>query len=257
MSYDEEVRHYFKTPAKQLVTTYLQIPLAPTPTSRVPLPSSSSLRLLPLPALAKEHASHSKHAICLSSLFRRLDAARVWERGASCETFGDPSGLCTILRIEFEGWTEDMVREVLGDAGKDWCTIQEVRLALQADSGHQSLELSPSTEAVTSKPRSEISFVMPTVDVSSYSAAASSSPPSWSSAPSSPRSFDGSDYSLPSDPESVSGEDSIPDTSSHDPSRSSTADEWTSVARSPPNTSWLGFSSDFARRASYHEGDIF
>ncbi|KAF8515890.1 hypothetical protein JB92DRAFT_2912991 [Gautieria morchelliformis] len=256
MSYDEEVRHYFGAPARQLVTTYLQIPLAPTPTSRVRLPSSPSPRLLPLPALAKEHASHSKHAIRVSSLFRRLDAARVWERGVSCETFGDPSGLCTILRLEFEGWTEDMVRDVLGDAGKDWCTIQEVRLAPQAGSGHQALELSPLIEAASSKPSSEISLVMPTVDVSSCLATASSPPLSWSSAPSSPRSSDGSGYSLPSVPESVLGEDGIPDTSSHDPPPS-TADEWASVTRSSPNPSWLGFSSDFARRASHHEGTIF
>ena len=136
MSYDEEVRHYFRAPATQLVTIYLQIPLAPTPTWRVPLPSSPSPRLHPLPALAKDMLPiQSTPYACLHCFVASMQ--REWERRVSCETFGDPSGLCTILRLEFEGWTEDMVRDVLGYTGKDWCTIQEVRLAPQADSGHQ------------------------------------------------------------------------------------------------------------------------
>ena len=225
---EEEIQHYFHIPSTPPVTTYLQIPLAPTPTSRVPLtPSSSSPPLLPLPRLAKEHASHSKHAIRVSSLFRRLDAARVWERGATCETFGDPSGLCTILRVKFDGWSEDMVRHVLGDAGKGWCTIQELRLAPEMHSGPPSssltyvmpiLDFSASFATANSPPSSRSSMLFSDAGSDcSYSlipesasiATANSSPSPWSSMPSSPQMFSdvGSDYSFPSIPESPWDED--------------------------------------------------
>jgi hypothetical protein len=292
----EELLDYFQFPSEPLVTTYLQIPLAPTPTSRVPLSSSSSPRLLPLPALAKEHASHSKHAIRVSSLFRRLDAARVWQRGATCETFGDPSGLCIILRVRFAGWSEDMVKGVLGDAGKEWCTIQEMRPLGEVQSEPPDSQMSPPVRPASSNSINEMAYVMPILDFSS-SIAAEDSPPSswspmpsrprpfsdggsyytlssmpasvvdeesappssWSSMPSSPRSFsdDGSDYSFPA----ISDEESVVDISAHDPSLPpSTVDEWSSVARSPttsPSSSWLGFSSDFAARTYPEGGGLF
>jgi len=173
----EEIQHYFYTPATPSVTTYLQIPLAPTPTptSRVPLSSSSSSppHLLPLVALAREHALHSKHAIRVSSLFRRLDAAKVWECGASCETYGDPLGLCTVLRVKFEGWTEGMVRQVLGLAGRDWCSIQEIATECTEREVQESSTLSDVTPVITpealhqsSSSSTEMSFIMPTIDMS-------------------------------------------------------------------------------------------
>ncbi|KAF8590500.1 hypothetical protein K439DRAFT_1403596 [Ramaria rubella] len=269
----EELQHYFETPSAPLVTTYLQIPLAPTPTSRVPLTDSpSSPRLLPLPALAKEHASHSKHAIRVSSLFRRLDAARVWERGASCQTYGDRSGLCTILRIKFDGWSEDMVRNVLGHAGKGWCTIQEFRIPdpnAQAGVQYASSMLATATQVSSPEPMScgnnsssGISFVMPTLDFSSSFASTCHSPSTWSTIKSDssqmPDSDVESDYSFPSAPESTwSDEASMIDSSAGNSLSSSR--EWSSSVPTSDTSSpnWLSFSSDFASKASYHQGDIF
>ena len=225
---DGEVQHFFTSPSQPLVITYLQIPLAPTPTSRVPLsPYPSSPHLLPLSAIAKEHASHSKHGMRVSSLFRRLDAARVWERGASCETFGDPSGLCTILRIKFEGWTRDAVKEVLGDAGRDWCTIQELRSASEVNSEPPDSLLSP-TRVVPSEPMEEMALLMPRLEFSASFTAGNSSSLSLSPASSSASllSDGASDCSFPSISESGWEEDLIGDTSSRDASLSGT-DLWT------------------------------
>jgi len=170
-AYDEteELDHYFHTPAAPSVITYLQIPLAPTPTTRVPLQSSPPDHLVPLSTVMKEHALHSKHGIRVSSLFRRLDAAKVWERGASCETYGDPSGMCTVLQVKFEGWTEEMVREVIGTAGKDWCNIQEVYPLQQDPNGVDSLfppTLSDPWASSPSNPESGVTYIMPTIDAS-------------------------------------------------------------------------------------------
>ncbi|KAF8520182.1 hypothetical protein BU17DRAFT_89184 [Hysterangium stoloniferum] len=203
----EEVQHYFHTPATPSVTTYLQIPLAPTPTSRVPLSSSSTSPpcLLPLSALAREHALHSKHAVRVSSLFKRLDAANVWERGGSCKPYGDPLGLCTVLRVRFEGWTEDMVREVLGLAGGDWCSIQEIVIESTEPEGPTLSDvtpvITPETLHQSSSSSSDVTFVMPTIDMSvgsEWDAATAS----WATMPlrsSSPMSDEGSEYSFPGD----------------------------------------------------------
>ncbi|KIJ44170.1 hypothetical protein M422DRAFT_30673 [Sphaerobolus stellatus SS14] len=163
---EEEMQHYFQAPEAPSVVTYLQIPLAPTPTARVPLSANPVPHLLPLSALAREHALHSKHTIRVSSLFRRLDAANVWERGASCESYGDPSGLCTILQIKFEGWTEEMVREALGTSGRDWCTIQEI---YPETNRVESSPMAYSDPWISSEPQLEsaVSLVMPTLDTSS------------------------------------------------------------------------------------------
>jgi len=110
------------------VVTYLDIPLAPTPTGRMPLAEYpiSAPPMLHLLGLAEEHATHSKHSIRVASIFRRLDAARVWDKGAQLEAFGDRTGLCTVLRVKFSGWTKSMVRTVIGDGGKGWCVLMEV-----------------------------------------------------------------------------------------------------------------------------------
>ena len=277
----EEVQHYFHSPSEPLITTYLQIPLAPTPTSRVPLSSSSPSTpcLLPLPVLAKEHASHSKHAIRVSSMFRRLDAARVWQRGATCETFGDPSGLCTILRVKFAGWSEEMVKDVLGDAGKDWCTIQELHTNHEVRFEPQDSLMSPLAQPASSNTINEMAYVMPILDFSSSFLATDSLPPSFSddtsdctfplilasvggeeSAPpsSSPWSFSdgGSDYSFPSIPD----DESVQNLSAHTPSLSpSAADEWYNITRSSTSasSSWPSFSSEFATRACSESGAFF
>ena len=120
-----EFDHYFSAAPAQVITDLL-VPLAPTPLSRQPLPSTPSPSLIPLSILLDVHASHELHSLRVSSLFSRLDAAKVWiDRRVSCSVYGDPSGLASIMKIEFKGWTKEQVRAVIGEAGKGWCMMQE------------------------------------------------------------------------------------------------------------------------------------
>ncbi|TBU24805.1 hypothetical protein BD311DRAFT_765814 [Dichomitus squalens] len=207
----DELDHYFPAPAALEVTTYLLIPLAPTPTSRLPLPlnppSTSAHPLLPFDVIASMHASHGTHALRVSTVFGRLDTAKVFEEpGVHCEARGDPSGLCTVLEVRFEGWTVNKVRGILGEAGTGWCVLEEVwrdqehteaeemDAALEAlsvseaDSLSRDLSLSGLSELNGSWGASDHgidpsrSFVLPTLDFS-----ASFPVPAWSApAPRSP-----------------------------------------------------------------------
>jgi hypothetical protein len=159
------------------VKTALLIPLAPTPSARFPLSEhSAEPRFLPMSSLGDLHASHRLHSSRVSSLFTRLDDAKVWTRGASCAAYGDMNGLCTVLRVEFDGWTAEMVRKVIGDAGKEWCQLVESR----EDDGTESLSGISSLSNFTSPVESTMhtrahspafdpsaSFVLPTLDFSS------------------------------------------------------------------------------------------
>ncbi|KAJ4475741.1 hypothetical protein J3R30DRAFT_3294392 [Lentinula aciculospora] len=134
----ELMDHYFATPTTPSVTTVLLIPLAPTPTSRVPLPSNVSEHptFLPLPTLASIHNSHELHSLRVSALFSRLDVAKVWERGVLCSAYsqcGSEHGVCTVLKIEFVGWTIAEVRGVIGESGSGWCALEEVVTESQED----------------------------------------------------------------------------------------------------------------------------
>ena len=129
---ESELDLYFATPTTSDATTCLLIPLAPTPTSRVPLDPSSSTNasLLPLGELASLRASHELHSLRVSSLFSRLDAAKVWERGVQCSAFsrgGGAEGVCSMLKVEFVGWTKAEVRSVIGEGGTGWCVLEEVK----------------------------------------------------------------------------------------------------------------------------------
>ncbi|PPR03613.1 hypothetical protein CVT24_007730 [Panaeolus cyanescens] len=145
----EDLEHYFalNTPS---VSTYLLIPLAPTPTSRIPLPLNAvdeDVHLLPpLSQLGAIRTSHSTHAMRVSALFMRLDQANVWSRGVTCSAYSQGSqyhqrvadslyalkddeidtGTCTILKVEFIGWTKAEVRGVIGESGSGWCALEEV-----------------------------------------------------------------------------------------------------------------------------------
>jgi len=120
-----EFDHYFPSPPTTTVTNLL-VPLAPTSSSRQPLPSTPSPSLIPLSILLEVHASHELRSLRVSSLFSRLDSAKVWvDPGVSCSVYGDPSGLASIMKIEFKGWTKAQIRAVLGDAGKGWCLMEE------------------------------------------------------------------------------------------------------------------------------------
>ncbi|KDQ59608.1 hypothetical protein JAAARDRAFT_33189 [Jaapia argillacea MUCL 33604] len=193
---EQELEHYFPSPAVPEVTTVLLVPIAPTPTSRMPLSiSGSPSRLLPFDTIASIHASHETHSLRVSSLFTRLDQGKVWDRGAKCSAYGDPSGLCTVLKIEFVGWTQGMVRGIIGESGSGWCEIEEIRPKTKAEEEDETesvlSELSSLEESSTvdgsevgygrdpwgSPPASDIfgstiepsdSFVLPTLDFSSH-----------------------------------------------------------------------------------------
>ncbi|GJE87976.1 hypothetical protein PsYK624_040590 [Phanerochaete sordida] len=150
-----ELDRYFPAPVVAEVVTYLLIPLAPTPTSRLPLAVAPSVHtshhpLLPLSHLAAMHHEHSTHSLRVSTVFARLDVAHVFEEpGVSTSAYGDPSGLCTVLEVRFAGWSEARVRSVLGEAGTGWCILEEVR-----ESDHSDL----STETGMEDALSEASF---------------------------------------------------------------------------------------------------
>lgn len=131
-SVEAELDQYFAPPATSDVTTWLLIPLASTPTARVPLDpfTSTNPSLLPLRELSSVHASHEIHSLRVSSLFSRLDAANVWDRGVQCSAFshgGGAEGVCTMLKVEFVRWTKAEVRSVIGESGTGWCVLEEVR----------------------------------------------------------------------------------------------------------------------------------
>ncbi|KAF6748948.1 hypothetical protein DFP72DRAFT_915104 [Ephemerocybe angulata] len=136
-----EFEQYFHVPATPAVTTYVFIPLAPTPTNRLPLstrdasrsPHAQTGHFIPMQQVGAIHASHSRHALRVSTLFSKLDCADVWSHaGVSCSPFsGCPrkaasSGVCTFLKLEFAGWSLAEVRSVLGESGQGWCVFEEV-----------------------------------------------------------------------------------------------------------------------------------
>ncbi|KAG7086461.1 hypothetical protein E1B28_002413 [Marasmius oreades] len=180
----QEMDKYF-TPIVPDITTYLLIPLAPTPTSRVPLdPNGSSGRhpLLPLSLLASTHNNHELHTLKVSSLFSRLDAANVWERGVVCSSYAshvDKEGVCTILKVEFTGWSIAEVRSIIGEAGTGWCVLEEEHVQRSVyDEDDESSDTSSILSGISgplSTPESASlspnavsdSFVLPTLDFSS------------------------------------------------------------------------------------------
>jgi hypothetical protein len=181
----QEMDKYFPVPTTPDITTYLLIPLAPTPTSRVPLdPNGGSARhpLLPLSSLVSLHNEHEMHSLRVSSLFSRLDAANVWNRGVVCSSYAshaDKDGVCTILKIEFTGWTIAEVRGVIGEAGTGWCVLEEEHTQIPVDEDDDALSDTSSILSGISGPLStpestplspdsvSDSFVLPTLDFSS------------------------------------------------------------------------------------------
>ncbi|KAL4261882.1 hypothetical protein AB1N83_008112 [Pleurotus pulmonarius] len=239
-----ELDTYFPLPKVANVTTYLLIPLAPTPTSRAPLPSASTedpLRL-PLHTIGRMHASYTQHSTKVSSLFTRLDAGNVWSKNVTCSAYshgaavGNGEGVCTILKVEFVGWTKAEVRSVIGETGTGWCVLEEVTavemdhddtdsilFGMTSDTGNDSIALPPSQ-----------SFVMPTLDLSQTSG--------WSSPP--PELGRNLPPSIGSDFDFVEWSDSDPGSLVSSPRRSSSP-----VFVDPPTENgYFGFSSDFLRR---------
>jgi hypothetical protein len=269
----KDLEHYFPASSTPDVVSYLLIPLAPTPTSRTPLPLSpppaSNPSLLPLPTLASMHTSTTTHTLRVSALFARLDAANVWNRGVNCSAYshGREEGVCTVLKVEFVGWTAGEVRGVIGESGSGWCVLEE-RTTKPESSGSSAVDDLSETESaisgmsdlgdgdaesVVSGPGTmemegidpSESFVLPTLDFSSsFLAAQSPSPP--------PSSTDLFAYTSDSD-------DNFSDSGS-DFSNGSGTGSWVDAsshhAGSGARETWMGFgfSSDFASRVGSEYG---
>ncbi|KAF7290035.1 hypothetical protein HMN09_01308500 [Mycena chlorophos] len=170
----KELEHYFPAPVPT-TTTALLIPLAPTPTARLPLPEFPSPDRLPLKAFLDIHDEHSTHSLRVSSLFTRLDNADVWSKGAVCSAYSTtsgPEGVCTVLKVEFVGWTKAAVRGVIGESGTGWCVLEEYSAAPvdeydddDASSILSGLATPPSPVQISADPSR--SLVLPTLDFSS------------------------------------------------------------------------------------------
>jgi hypothetical protein len=155
------------------VTTFLHVPLYRPPYTRVPLPavdSSDAPRLLPpLTQFSEFHASYEAHSARAERLFTRLDQSNVWERGAKLRAFGqvrcnEGSGVCSLLRVDFMGWTQEEVKKVIGESGTGWCTLEEVRYDDAASSVGDPVDVCAINTEDMNPP---ISLVMPIVDISS------------------------------------------------------------------------------------------
>ncbi|KAG9318219.1 hypothetical protein JVU11DRAFT_300 [Chiua virens] len=134
-----ELDVYFPVEPTPAVTTHLLVPLAPTPTGRLPLLTRTdgghAHPLLPISDLVSLHTSHRFHSLRVSTLFARLDAANVWDDpgvNVDAYAFGPRHGTrekeCTVLRVTFRGWSVGRVREILGDSAEEWYSLEETHL---------------------------------------------------------------------------------------------------------------------------------
>lgn len=127
-SNEAEFAKYFSTlaPSEPYVTT-LSIPLEPADIRR-PLDASID------DIIAGVHLPYTAHSDRVMKLFALLDNASVWDRGVTCDCIDDAGdGLCRILRVRFEGWSEHMLRDVIGNTADGWCGIDSVPNRLPGD----------------------------------------------------------------------------------------------------------------------------
>lgn len=131
---EEEIAQYFNQEEPEVIT-YLQVALATTPSTRMPFADGSidSSGLFPLRAILNTQRQFYARSEFVSSLFSRMDGQDVWNspKGrVKVESWGDSSGLCTELRVRFEGWSEEDVRALfsglLADEGAGGWAIQEL-----------------------------------------------------------------------------------------------------------------------------------
>ncbi|KAL4065237.1 hypothetical protein J3A83DRAFT_434580 [Scleroderma citrinum] len=133
-----ELDIYFPLQPAPAVTTHLLVPLAPTPTARLPLSAGSATHpLLPISELASTHYNHRLHTLRVSTLFARLDYGEIWDDpGVTVDAYAYGTTVnddddnarekqCTVLRVSFAGWTADRVRAIVGDSAEGWCTMEE------------------------------------------------------------------------------------------------------------------------------------
>lgn len=271
-----EAEHYFSSVAVAPVTTYLLIPLAPNAVPSRPGSYQEPRLLPPLSYIGSLHESHATHSLRVSSLFTRLDQANVWARGVQCSAYsqgsahrkrpeasegGDSSeeGVCTILKVEFVGWSKAEVRSIIGESGTGWCVLEEV--LHEEDEGLTDVEtLSPglseaefSNESLALSLGVEMtdpseSFIIPTLDFSS----------SFSSTPSSPSHDSPSNDLFTTVPSGMANDPWVDDYSDSSSWVSTPYSEFSELIIDPPSSNglfWsghglgpgLGFSSQFER----------
>jgi len=260
--HEKDMKEYFAEAPLAPVTSFLMIPLAPTPSARHPLPeqpSASQHPLLPATALSALHQDHTRHGLRVSSLFARLDAADVWARGAACDIYGDVRGAASVLRVRFSGWEAKEVRGIIGESGTGWCALEEkwdeersthdddvdeALSQLSSDSGSDRGVVGESRRFVAAMPDPAQSFVLPTLDFSS-------SFPIASPFSDVPRMIDSFSSQLSSSSLSNTELDALSD----DGSFSDGTDGWVDSSSPSPESSvhastmsWLGFSSSFSER---------
>ena len=189
---------YFAPAQVPSVTTTLLVPLAPTPTARVPLSSHGFFAydqhpLIPFLELSALRVDAERHAARVRALFERLDAARVWDAGGvtttSCEALGGARG-AGVLRVRFEGRSAHAVRGILGEAATGWCALEEERAEDEDEEGCGDAdgEMSMSDVMADCSGLAELnlsspidpaySFVLPTLDFSAASQVQVQVPPS-------------------------------------------------------------------------------
>ncbi|KAK7449746.1 hypothetical protein VKT23_013221 [Stygiomarasmius scandens] len=240
-----ELDQYFASIDVPSVTTCLLIPLAPTPTNRVPLPPDTSPypSLLPLQDLGSIHNSHELHSLRVSALFSRLDAANVWDKGVNCYSYASRStleGVCTILKVEFVGWTKAQVRGVIGESGTGWCVLEEVQTERNVDEDDNFSDTSSILSGISggcdsvgtgaaTPPEPSESLVLPTLDFSSTFMPSTAASPRLSPTASFPETDVFSDMEVDTDPWADGSSDG----------------SWTDAGAADQ---WYGFNSDFTRR---------
>jgi hypothetical protein len=188
---EAEFDKYF-VPQVPDVSTTLLIPLAPTPTTRVPLSHTFAYDrhpLVPFLELSALRVDTDRHASRVRTLFEQLDAAQAWDKGAVCETLGGARG-ASVLRVRFAGWSACAVRGIIGEAATGWCILEEERAEYECgdseaeeclsdigsdvapdDPGIAELNLNSAIDPA-------YSFVLPTLDFSASAAPPPINPPS-------------------------------------------------------------------------------
>ena len=270
---EAEFDKYF-VPQVPDVSTTLLIPLAPTPTTRVPLAHTfvyDRHPLVPFLELSALRIDTERHASRVRTLFEQLDAAQAWDKGATCETLGGARG-ASVLRVRFAGWSAHAVRGILGEAATGWCVLEEERAEDECgDSEPEEAALSMSMSEVGSPVAPDLglaelnlnsaidpaySFVLPTLD---FSASAAQSPINYpSGAVDLPVSDIASNIS-PSDVDTFSDLGYMSDGGSSGGTDSHGWIEPPDALYSPRTPSWAGlsFSSAFSQRLEGPWEEVF
>lgn len=187
---EAEFDKYF-VPQVPEVSTTLLIPLAPTPTTRVPLSHTFAYDrhpLVPFLELSALRVDTERHASRVRGLFEQLDAAQAWDKGAVCETLGGARG-ASVLRVRFAGWSAYAVRGIIGESATGWCILEEERAEYECEDSEPEECLSDIGSAVApddpgiaelnlnSPIDPAYSFVLPTLDFSASAAPPPIDPP--------------------------------------------------------------------------------